>query len=162
MKSLGITAAFLTFMLIQGVLYAAEESKPAENLDVLADNLKYQNGVELLKLKMNEKALETFGEYLEIFFNGNHRNEAYKHIAEIYFNRLEYQKAISNYLQLYEEFSNSESGIEAYFNIGVCYNKMGYEKKAAEVFSEIMENHPNSAYAQQARTQLELLKILEQ
>jgi TolA-binding protein len=162
MQPLRIITLFLTLLFIQGTLFAAEEKAAGENLDVLADNLKFQNGVEFLKLKMNEKALETFGEYLEVFYNGNHRHEAYKHIAEIYFNRLEYLKAIANYSHLYEEFSNAESGVEAYFNIGICYNKMGYEKKASEIFNEIVEYHPASAYAQQARLQLELLNILEQ
>jgi TolA-binding protein len=162
MQPLRIMAVFLAFLFVQSAIFAAEDKAAGENLDVLADNLKFQNGVEFLKLKMNEKALETFGEYLEVFYNGNHRHEAYKRIAEIYFNRLEYLKAIDNYRLLYEEFSNTESGVEAYFNIGICYNKMGYEKKAAEIFTEIVEYHPASAYARQARVQLELLNILEQ
>ncbi len=162
MQPLRILALFIALIFTQGALFAAEDKAQGENLDVLADNLKFQNGIEFLKLKMNDKALETFGEYLEVFYNGNHRHEAYKQIAGIYFNRLEYLKAIDSYRLLYEEFSNTENGVEAYFNIGICYNKMGYEKKAAEIFNEIVENHSTSAYAQQARLQLELLGILEQ
>jgi TolA-binding protein len=157
-----ITILFiLTCFFIPAVVSAADEKNGRENLDVLADNLKFQNGVEFLKLKMYDKALETFGEYLEIYYNGNHRHEAYKHIAELYFNRLEYRKAVENYRSLYEEFSNTENGVEAYFNIGICFNKMGYEKKATDIFNDILEHHSSSAYAQQARLQLDLLKILE-
>ncbi len=139
---------------------AVEESKEPENLEVFADHLKFQNGLEFMKLRMYDKALEAFNEYLEIYYRGNHRHEAHKFIAEIYFGRLEYLKAIRHYRELYEEFSNTESGVEGYFNIGICYNKMGYDKKAAEIFTDIIENHGDSVYARHARLQLDLLDIL--
>jgi TolA-binding protein len=153
---------FTLCILIQAALLAADEKNDGQNLDVLADNLKFQNGVEFMKLKIYDKALETFNEYLEIYYNGNHRHEAFKNIAEIYSSRLDYLKAIANYRSLYEEFSTTESGVEAYFNIGICYYKMGYEKKAAGIFNDILENHSSSAYARQAKLQLDILNIFDQ
>jgi TolA-binding protein len=143
-------------------LRAADEKEAGQTLDVLADNLKFQNGVYLMNLKMYDKALETLQEYLEIYLNGNHRHEAYKLIGDIYFNRLEYEKAIRSYQSLYEEFSGTESGVEAYFDIGLCYHKMGYEKKAAQIFNDIATNHPESMYTKDARLQLDVIKIIEE
>lgn len=160
MASTRILAIILALALLPAVVYAADEAQGPRTLDALADDAKFQNGLGFIKLKMYDKALETFNEYLEIYYNGNHRNEAYKYIAEIYFNRLEYARAIKYYTALYEEFSNSEPGIEAFFNTGICYMKMGYDKKASEVFNEIIENHRESAYRQQAELQLDMLNIL--
>ena len=75
---------------------------------------------------------------------------------------MEYLKAVDKYSALYEEFSNTESGIEAYFNIGICHIKMGNEKKAAEIFNDIVENHADSAYRQQAELQLSMIDILQE
>jgi TolA-binding protein len=160
MAPVRIFAILLALTLLPAAIHAAEDAKAPGSLDALADDVKFQNGLGFIKLKMYDKALETFNEYLEIYNNGNHRNEAYKYIAEIYFNRLEYLKAIDYYRSLYEEFSNTEAGVEAYFNTGICYMKMGYDKKASEVFNEIIENHRESAYRQQAELQLDMLNIL--
>lgn len=75
---------------------------------------------------------------------------------------MEYLKAVDKYRALYEEFSNTESGVEAYFNIGLCYIKMGNEKKAAEIFNDIVENHADSSYRQQAELQLNMIDILQE
>ena len=111
---------------------------------------------------MPDKALETFHEYLEIYQRGVHRHEAHRQIAAIYFSRLEYLKALRHYRELYEEFSTTESGVEGYFNTAVCYDKMGYDRKAIEVYRDIIENHPDSIYARQAQLQLDLLNILSE
>jgi len=150
----------LALALLPAAVHAAEDASSPRSLDALADDVKFQNGLGFIKLKMYDKALETFNEYLEIYYNGNHRNEAYKYIAEIYFNRLEYARAIQYYRALYEEFSNTEPGVEAFFNTGICYMKMGYDKEASEVFNEIIENHRESAFRQQAELQLDMLNIL--
>jgi len=163
MHKLKMTLAILALCIITpAALPAADEKEGDRSLDVLADDLKFQNGVYFIGLKMYDKALETLNEYLEIYYTGNHRHEAYKLIADIYFNRMEYFKAIQNYQALYEEFSGTDSGVEAYYHLGLCYNKMGYEKKAAEIFNEIIENHSDSIYAQQARLQLDVLQVLEE
>ena len=150
----------IALMGLPAMVRAADDTNGS--LDALADDLKFQNGVAFLKIKKYDKALETFNEYLEIYNNGTHRNEAYRHIAEIYFNRMEYLKAVDIYRALYGEYSSTESGVEAYFNMGLCYIKMGNEKKAAEIFNDIVENHAESAYRQQAELQLSMIDILQE
>ena len=162
MSSIRVACIIAYIILLSLPLYPADQTNEGQSLDVLADDLKFQNAVGFIKIRMPDKALETFHEYLEIYYNGTHRPEAYRYIAEIYFNRMEYPKAIENYRALYEEFSNTENGIEAYYNIGICYIKMGYDKKAVEIFNEIIDRHQDSAYRQQAELQLNLLKILQE
>lgn len=139
-----------------------DKKQAAEQLDLdrIADDLKFQNGMQLYTLKQYGKAVEVLNEYLEIFNDGTHRHEAYKLIGDVYFGKYDYQRAIRVYRKLYEEYSTTEDGIAAYYQIGICYTKMGFENKAQEVFQEILEDYPESAFSGQARTQLDLLNLM--
>ena len=145
----------------------AQEKAVGENiekqlsLEQVADDQKFSNGMNFLYLKRYDKALEEFLEYLEIYYNGNHRNEAYAKIAGIYFDRQYYLKAINYYKGLYEEFSDTEEGLGGYYNIGICYVKMGYDKQALEIFSRILREHPSSSQAAKAQIQIELLEVFK-
>lgn len=153
--------SLLSVILLVSIPLAAQNKNKGLNLDRIADDLKYRNGYRFIELGRYDKALEELNEYLEIFLYGTHRDEAYSNIAGIYFTRLDYQKAAGTYRQLFEEFSNSDSGIEGYYNMGVCYQKMGYNRKAAEVFQDIVRNYPESTMTGKAKIQIDLLKILE-
>ena len=138
-----------------------KETKRQLSLEQVADDYKFGNGMNFWSLRKYDKALEEFLEYLEIYHNGSHRGEAYARIAGIYFDRQYYLKAIDYYKGLYEEFSDSEEGLEGYYNIGICYVKMGYDKQALEVFSKILRESPSSQQAAKAQIQIELLKLFK-
>ena len=135
-------------------------SEEPENLDIIADNQKFENARQFLSLGMLDKALVELNEYLEIYNRGIHRNEAFSSLAKIYRDRFDYQRAIRTYQRQFEEFSNSDEGIAAFFQIGICYSKMGYYAEAENIFRRIIREHPSSIYSPQARVQLELMDIL--
>jgi len=145
--------------IMAGIISAAGETREL-NLEKISDDLKFKNGLQFIHLKKPDKAVNELNEYLEIYNNGIHRNEAYRLIAEIYLEQFEYQRAIHNYRLLYEEFSNTDDGVYAFYQIGLCYKKMGYDEKAADVFQSILSDHPDSVYAAQAKIQIDLLTIL--
>jgi TolA-binding protein len=157
MKKLFIIVLFAVFAIST---LTAQVKKPLSGLEQAADDSKYQSGAMFLSLNRYDKALQEFSEYLEIYYNGNHRHEAYKKIAEIYLQSFDYQKAADQYKSLYEEFSSSEDGLEGYFRAGICFQKMGYDDKAKDIFTEIQTNYPESAFARQSQAQLDLMKIL--
>ncbi|HNX25476.1 MAG TPA: hypothetical protein PKG60_15620, partial [Spirochaetota bacterium] len=103
------------------VISSAEENSGLANLKKVADDMKFQNGMEFYKLEKFDRALNEFNEYIEIYFDGIHRNEALKKIAEIHIRFFDYQKAIEAYRTLYQEYSSTDEGIDAYFQIGICY-----------------------------------------
>jgi len=140
---------------------AGEDSKKQPSLEQVADDQKFNNGINFMSLRKYDKALEEFLEYLEIYYNGTHRGEAYAKIAGIYFDRQHYLKAINYYKGIYEEFSDTEEGLEGYYNIGICYVKMGYNKQALEVFSKILQDSPSSPQAAKAQIQIELIEIFK-
>ena len=163
------TLLLSTLILLYGAdLFAQNQTQvqqPAKqektDLGTFSDNTHYENANQFYKLKQFSIANALFNEYLEIYPNGLHRKDAFKSIALMHFEKFEYLKSIKVFNSLYEEFSNSEEGIEAYFMTGICYQKMGFMDNAKQIFNSLIEEHPESNYAQQARTKLDLIDILE-
>lgn len=137
----------------------AEQKTGAVNLKQVADDMKFRKGAEFYRLERYDLALNELYEYLEIYYDGTHRGEAYRKIADIHIKQYNYQKAVEIYRRLYEEFSSTDEGIDGYFQMGICYLKMGYDSKAEAIFKSIMQEHPGSTGAANAEIQLELLKI---
>ena len=111
----------ILFFLITASPVFSQEKAETIDLKRLADNTKFENAMQFFNLKRYDIALQGFNEYLEIYPNGIHRIEAYKKIAGIHFERFNYVKAIKIYRSLHEEFSNSSDGIEAFYNVGICF-----------------------------------------
>ena len=156
---------FISIISIMPVFIMAQdvkENKAAPSLERIADDVKFRNGEQFMSLKKYNRAIEELQEYLEIYYDGNHRHEAYNMLAGIYFDRFDYARAIRLYRGLYEEFSNREEGVAAYYHVGLCYVKMGYDSSALDIFQQILNDYPGSEYALQAKMQLDLLKILNE
>lgn len=159
---------FFIFLCLETQLFSQAQQQPKQaqkeekiNLGRMADITHFQNANSFYKLKEYGKAIELFAEYLEIYTNGVHRKEAYKNIASIHFAEFNYIKSIKTYQSLYEEFSNSEEGVEAYFMTGICSQKMGFFDNAKQIFKSLIEEHPDSNYAYQSKIKLDLIEILE-
>jgi len=147
------------FFLDLFLLFAEGEKKAADSI-INSGDIKYQNAVLLYNIKRFDVALREFKEYIEIYLNGNHRKDVYQKIASIYFERFDYIQSIKAYRTLYEEFSSSEEGIGAYYQMGICYRKIGYDKKAIIIFKSIIKDYPNSNYAYLSKIQIDLHDIL--
>lgn len=126
----------------------------------ISDNMKFQNGIEFMKINDYNRALNEFNEYLEIYIHGIHRGSAYRKIAEVHISKFDFQKAVKAYKSIYQEYSYTDEGINAYFEAGICYKKMGYNSKAAEIFHYIVKEHAGTNAAYNAEIQLELIKII--
>lgn len=148
---------FLLIIPVSG-LYS-EQKTGAINLKQVADDLKFRKGAEFYRLEKYDLALNELYEYLEIYYDGTHRGEAYRTIADIHIKQYNYQRAVEVYRRLYEEFSSTDEGIDGYFRMGICYLKMGYDSKAEAIFRSIIQEHPGTTGAANAEIQLELLKI---
>jgi len=161
MKAITYTALlwglFMTAELSTAAGQTAEEKR---ELMKVADNIKFENAMQFYRLQNYSRALLEFKEYLEVYADGEHRNEAYRHIAGIYFDMFEYDKSVMAYTALYQESINSEEGIEAFYKSGICYQKMGNDHRAREIFGAIIRQYPYSNYAHLSKIQIDLLAIL--
>lgn len=157
------TCCLVSFLLMGTVIMplAAQEGPGVSELKRVADTAKFENGMLFFKMKEYDRALVEFNEYLEIYINGIHRKEAYRNVGKIHFDRMDYTSASKAYISLSEEFNHTEEGVEAYYNLGICNSKMGYDAKALEIFKAIIEEYPDSNYAYQAKIQIEVLDIVK-
>lgn len=155
-KIISIAAIILTI----GTNLSAQNKINELDSRQIYDNMKFKNGIEFMKLNDYERALNEFNEYLEIYIHGIHRGSAYRKIAEVHISRFDFQKAVKAYIEIYQEYSYIDEGIDAYFEAGVCYKKMGYDSKAGEIFQYIVKEHPGTNAAYNAEIQLELIKII--
>lgn len=161
MRSIKYIIFSLLIILLPSYAMPVDNETEQNILRKINENKKFENAVHFIKLQEYDRALEEFKEYLEIYNNGIHRYDSYINIAEIYFNRFNYIRSIDAYKSLYEEFSGTEEGVEAYFKMSICYLKMGYHDKARDIFNSIIEEHPDSNYASLSRVNLDLLDILD-
>jgi TolA-binding protein len=164
MNAIRMITAIIVLSIPLSIFAQAQEKKKEkeEDLAVVADEMKFQNGLQLFELREYGKSLVEFSEYLEIYRHGIHRKEAYMRIAGIHFDAFEYEKAARFYHACYEEFPGSEEGVEAYYRVGICYGKMGFDKKAREIFSEIIRIHSGSNYSYNAKLQMDLMDLVEE
>lgn len=155
-----ICAVFCPAVFAQVVPENVFEEKPV-SMAQAADDMKFSNGLHFMELSKTDRAEEELREYLEIYFDGTHRSQAWDKLASIYFERMEYLEAIACYKGLYGEFSNTEDGALACYNIGLCYIKMGYDNSAADTFRNMILSYPSSPYAARARLQMDLIGLVK-
>jgi TolA-binding protein len=153
--------AVIFAVFISCALLAADEPQSETDPKANNDRVYYENGLSLYKMKNNDKALLIFGEYLELYPEGAFRKDALRTMGDIYLSRFDYQKALKYYQNLYQEYNSEEEGIGGYFQMGICYSRMGDSKKAVDIFKDIIDTYPASRYAQKARTQLDIEDIIK-
>lgn len=132
------------------------------NLARIADDTRFANAYYFVEMEMPEKAAVLLSEYVEVYQNGIHRKEALLALGDIYYDKFDYQKARDFYMMLFEEYSNTEEGVEAYYRAALCYVKMGMSKKADAIFADILSNFSGYAAAEKARLQRDIESILSE
>lgn len=141
---------------------AVSQLKGEHNLERIADDARFNNAYYFYSLGEYEKAVMYLAEYVEVYQNGIHRKTALMTIGDIYYDEKEYQRSIVYYMMLFEEYPNSEEGVEAYYRSGLAYIKMGYTKKARAIFDNISENYSDYSASQKARLQDDIESILSE
>ncbi len=105
-----------------------------------------------------EKALEWFGKTAAK--KGPRAVEAQFWIADIYDTKGDHDRAVKEYLKVYEEFGENEMwAVSAIDAAGKIYEKQGRLKKAAEIYRKIKEATKQKKYIDTAE---EKIKLLEQ
>ncbi|MDA3900542.1 MAG: tetratricopeptide repeat protein [Spirochaetes bacterium] len=134
----------------------------SEELERIADDARFSNAYYLVTIDRKDKAITLLSEYIEVYINGAHRKKALLTIADIYFERFDYLRATNFYMMLFEEYPNSEEGVEAYYRTGLSYVKMGDRKRASEIFGDIVDNYAQFAAADKARLEHSITVLLSE
>lgn len=79
-------------------------------------------------------------------------------IADDYFSKKEWKKAIVSYQKFREANGKSKKFAEATYKIGICFQELGLKEEAKTFFDEVVAKYPNSAEAKKAKIHLKSLK----
>ncbi|MGM0608395.1 MAG: tetratricopeptide repeat protein [Candidatus Muiribacteriota bacterium] len=72
-------------------------------------------------------------------------------LGEVYFEFEEYRQAVLEYLKSALLDRNSKYAPEAYYMAARCYEKLGRDEDAQKTYEKIIENYPDSEWAQKSR-----------
>ena len=145
---------FISFFFTFGLYAGADTS-----FEKASDDMRFDNAYQFYRLEQFDKAAVLFMEYLEVYEDGSHREAAFSYLAGIYFSRQDFRKALKTYLSHFSEYSDTEDGVRAYYNAGICYRKMGMKSESEQVFRIITEEYSAYQTASDARIQLDVQNI---
>lgn len=131
-------------------------------IERIADDARFGNAYYLVTIGRKDKAITLLSEYIEVYIDGAHRKKAILTIGDIYYERFEYLRASNFYMMLFEEYPDSEEGVEAYYRTGLCSIKMGDRDKAASVFQDIVENYQGFAASEKAGLEYTINTLIEE
>jgi len=113
----------------------------------------YKQTLQLIYNEKYESAIKNFDNLLEKYPNHKLAGNFIYWKGEAYFALRNYREAAENFTQL-EQYPNSPKIDDALLMAGKCYKLIGRPTQARRKFQQLLDNHPNSEYAEQARALL--------
>ncbi len=101
-----------------------------------------------------ELAVQGFKNYLVRHPVGAHLPEVHYYLGECYYADDRYLEAVGEFQYVVREFPASRLVPAAYLKSGFCYNRLEEKNLAEKAFRELIEKHPDSEEAEQARDEL--------
>ncbi|MEE9432287.1 MAG: tetratricopeptide repeat protein [Melioribacteraceae bacterium] len=95
------------------------------------------------------------------FPNSKYADDSQYLIGWIFFQRSEFDDAISSYNKLFEQYPNSPTLPIAYYSIGDSYFNQGNYNKAIGSYKKVISNFPNSQYVYDAVNGIQYCYIVE-
>lgn len=144
---------FMEAMLSYNKVIAGEDEK-------LASEALYKVAlIQYINFKNNEKAIDLFSMYLKNYSKGLRADEALKAIGDIYFKDIhEYNKAISYYQNLIDNYVNSKLLEETAYYLGKSYFLLNNYAQAVIIFKKLLKDFPEGKL--RAETELEIAGCL--
>ncbi len=79
-------------------------------------------------------------------------------LAQDYFSKKEWKKAILSYQKYVDEFSKGKNTPDAKYKIGVCFQELGMKEEAMAFYEEVLANYGKSESGKKAKIRLSKLK----
>jgi len=108
-----------------------------------------------------DKALKYYSKALALDFISESKNTGIyvylnTRVGSIYFQEKDYSQAIEHLGKAISIFPYKDN-VEAYYYLGLSYDKIGKKEKAREYLSRVIELAPQSEFAQEAEKKLKKL-----
>jgi tol-pal system protein YbgF len=122
------------------------------------DRIRYEHLLSLFREGDLSGSTQGFSEFLDEFPNSDLAPNARFWLAESYFGRKDFQKAIANYEKVETDYPGSEKIIPAILKRGYAYLGMKDKKRAVYFFNQVVTLYPKSVEAGKAQDKLAQLR----
>ena len=131
--------------------------KDAKDALLSPDERKYRQAQSFFNAGQFLNGVVAFKEALKIAPNGKFSDNCQFWIGECYFKLGQYAYAIANYKKVFS-YPQTDKADDAQMRIAVCYSRLGDNAQAVVEFKNLLQNYPQSEYADEARKSLKQLE----
>jgi TolA-binding protein len=104
-------------------------------------------------------ALQEYSDYLRYFPGTDLAPNAQYQIAEILYNRGDYESAFKAFDSVLEKYGDSNKALDSQYMKGMTLEKMKQPTKAAQEYRALIKAAPNSEQANKAKARLKALGL---
>ncbi len=112
----------------------------------------------LLEERRPDAAIAAFERFLQNHPQSRYRANALYWMAEAYYGKGDYERALQGFQQLIEQFPASDKAADAKLKLGYTYIALGRRDEALRVLQEVVDQYPASSVARLARQKLRQLR----
>jgi tol-pal system protein YbgF len=105
-----------------------------------------------------ELATQGLQNYLVKYPTGAHVSEVHYYLGECYYARDRHLEAVSEFQYVVREFPASRLAPAAFLKSGYCYRELEERSLAEKAFRALIDQHPETEEAKQARAALDELE----
>ena len=140
---------------------AAQQSQAQQQAQAMAQapppDVLYNNALRDYNGAKNDLAIQEFSDYIKFYPNTDLAGNAYFYLAEIQFKAGDYQKAVTNYDLVLQNFPSGNKAAAAQLKKGFALLELGKEDEGTQELKHVIQRYPKTTEAAQAREKLRKL-----
>jgi tol-pal system protein YbgF len=137
---------------------AAQQSQAQQQAQAMAQapapDVLYNNALRDYNGGKNDLAIQEFNDYIKFYPNTDLAGNAYFYLAEIQFKASDYQKAVTNYDLVLQNFPSGNKAAVAQLKKGYALLELGKEDEGTQELKHVIQRYPRTNEAVQARERL--------
>lgn len=127
----------------------AEQGKPKVQLK--EDEVAFKGALDLFKKKKYDAAIDAFKAFKNKYKQSKWIDDAVFYLAECYFNKGQYDRAIINYDYLVNTYPKSDKVAAATLKEGIAFIRMGDKVDGNYLLQKVIKQFPNTPEAKEAK-----------
>lgn len=136
---------------------AAQQSQAQAMAQAPPPDVLYNNALRDYNGAKNDLAIQEFSDYIKFYPNTDLAGNAYFYLAEIQFKAGDYQKAVTNYDLVLQNFPSGNKAAAAQLKKGFALLELGKEDEGTIELKHVIQRYPRTNEATQAREKLRKL-----
>ena len=136
---------------------AAQQSQAQAMAQAPPPDVLYNNALRDYNGAKNDLAIQEFSDYIKFYPNTDLAGNAYFYLAEIQFKAGDYQKAVTNYDLVLQNFPSGNKAAAAQLKKGFALLELGKEDEGTQQLKHVIQRYPKTTEATQARERLRKL-----